>query len=151
MNRIKVYLDNCCYGRPFDDLTQTEIKREATAKIFIQSLVKFNILELYSSFMLFREISDNPFASIKDNILTYLDEYSSVFISEDKEAEIRILSEEIMKTGIKNKDAIHLACSIIAECDYFITTDKRVINFKTSRIKIVNPVEFVEIWGKQYD
>ena len=52
-----------------------------------------------------------------------------------------------MQAGIKKKDSTHLACSIIAGCDYFITTDKRVINYKTDKIKIVNPIKFVEMWS----
>jgi len=51
-----------------------------------------------------------------------------------------------MQTGIKIKDATHLACAIFAKCDYFITTDKRVINYKTDKIKVINPIEFVKIW-----
>ena len=61
------------------------------------------------------------------------------------------LTNEIMTTGVKLKDAVHLACSITAECDYFITTDKRVLNYKTDKINIINPIDFVNIWRKQYD
>ena len=46
---------------------------------------------------------------------------------------------------------LDLACSIIAKCDYFITTDKRVCNYKTDRIKIVNPSDFVKEWREQHD
>ena len=148
---LKIYLDNCCYGRPFDDLTQVRIKDEATAKMFIQSLIKYKSLLLYSSFMLFREISDIPIISNRQHILNFVNEYSSFFISDDRREDIRLISEDIMKTGIKNKDAVHLACSIIAECDYFITTDKRILNYKTDIIKVANPIEFVEIWRKEND
>ena len=148
---LKIYLDNCCYGRPFDDLSQKKIKDEATAKMFIQSLIKYNSLVLYSSFMLLHEINDIPFTSNKEHILKFLSEYSSVFISENTVKDIKPISENIMETGIKKKDAVHLACAIISECDYFITTDKRVINYKTDIIKIVNPIEFVEIWREKYD
>jgi len=51
-----------------------------------------------------------------------------------------------MQTGIEYKDAVHLACSMFAECDYFITTDKRVLNYKTDKIKLANTIEFVKIW-----
>jgi len=61
---------------------------------------------------------------------------------------IELLADEIIKTGIKKKDATHLACSIIANCDYFITTDKRVLKYVTDRIKIINPINFVEMWGE---
>jgi len=145
---LRIYLDNCCYGRPFDDLSQEKIKNEATAKMYIQSLVKYKSLMLYSSFILFHEINDIPFISNREHILNFVTEYSSYFISEDREKDIKPISEDIMKTGIKKKDAVHLACAIIAECDYFITTDKRVLNYKTDKIKTINPIEFVEIWRK---
>ena len=28
---LKIYLDNCCYNRPFDDLTQEKISLESKA------------------------------------------------------------------------------------------------------------------------
>ena len=149
MNKLKIYLDVCAYCRPFDDLSQTKVKNEADAKMYIQSLIRFNSLDLYSSFILFHEINDNPIQSNKEHIVSLINEYSSVFISEDRENDIRPLSGEIMKTGIKKKDATHLACSIIAGCDYFISTDKRVLNYKTDGVKIVNPIKFVEIWREK--
>jgi predicted nucleic acid-binding protein len=145
---FQIYLDNCCYGRPFDDLSQKKIKDEATAKMFIQSLVKYRSLILYSSFILMHEINDIPLTSNKEHIIKFVIEYSSFFIGENREKDIKPISEAIMKTGIKKIDAVHLACAIIAECDYFITTDKRVLNYKTDVLKIVNPIEFVEIWRK---
>ena len=48
----------------------------------------------------------------------------------------------------QKKDAVHLSCSIIAECDFFVTTDKRVLNHKTDKIKIVNPIDFVKTWSE---
>ncbi|MCL2321719.1 MAG: hypothetical protein FWC47_06380 [Oscillospiraceae bacterium] len=146
MDIPKIYLDNCCYNRPFDDLSQVNVKNEASAKTYIQMLIKFKSLILYSSYMLFYEISENPFISNREHIAKFVIDYSSTYISEDLEDLIIPLSTEIMKTGIKRKDSIHLACSIIAECDYFISTDKRLLNYKTDKIKIVNPIEFVKIW-----
>ena len=146
MDKMRIYLDNCCYARPFDDLTQVKIRYEANAKTYIQWLIRFDSLTLYSSYMLLFEISENPFESNRKHITNFVAEHSSVYIDEEYEDEIMQLSEEIMKTGVKRKDSIHLACSIIAECDYFITTDRRVTNYKTDKIKIVNPIEFVRIW-----
>lgn len=56
------------------------------------------------------------------------------------------LAEEIMQTGIKLKDASHTACAIVANCDFLITTDKRLLKYKDNRIKIINPIEFIRIW-----
>ena len=48
-----------------------------------------------------------------------------------------------MQLGIKPKDALHLACAIESGCDYFITTDKGLINKAVPDIKIINPIDFV--------
>ena len=145
---MKIYLDNCCFNRPFDDLSQAKIKNEATAKLFIQSLVKYGSILLYYSFMSLYEINDNPFESNRVHVLNFIKEYAYAYISTRRITEIESLSAEIMQTGIKKKDAVHLACSIIAECNYFITTDARVLKYLSDDIKIVNPVDFVKIWRK---
>jgi len=146
--KIKVYLDTCCYNRPFDDLSQEKIRNEAVAKMFIQSLIKYKSLILYYSFMSLYEINDNPFTSNREHIFNFVKEYGSAYVSVKRMDEIKLLSSEIMLTGIKKKDAVHLACSIIAECNFFITTDKRILNCQMDNIKILNPVDFVEIWRK---
>jgi len=38
MNNPKVYLDNCCYNRPFDDLSRESIRKEADAKLYDRTL-----------------------------------------------------------------------------------------------------------------
>jgi hypothetical protein len=87
MSKLKVYLDNCCYNRPFDDLSQEKVVKEASAKVYIQLLIKFNCLYLSSSFMSIYEISQSPFKKFKEHILHFINEHTSFFISEDKECE----------------------------------------------------------------
>ena len=145
---IKIYLDNCCYNRPFDNLSQEKIRNEAAAKVFIQSLIKYQSLSLYYSFMSLHEINANPFTRNREHINNFLKEYASVYISTKRISEIDEIANIIMQTGIKKKDAVHLSCSIIAECDFFVTTDKRVLNHKTDKIKIVNPIDFVKTWSE---
>lgn len=50
---------------------------------------------------------------------------------------------EIMKTGIKFKDACHVASTIYAGCEYFISTDVRLLKYSTEEIKMVTPIEFI--------
>ena len=47
-----------------------------------------------------------------------------------------------MTTGIKFKDACHIACAIMAKADYLISTDIRMLKYETDEIKMINPVEF---------
>jgi len=99
--------------------------------------------------MLSFEINENPFEDNKEHILQFLDEYVAYFISRECKNEILPLTNEIMTTGIKLKDAVHLSCAIVGGCAYFITTDKRVLNFKTDKINIVSSIDFVDEWRKQ--
>ena len=145
---LKIYLDNCCYNRPFDDFAVGKNVLEANAKLFIQSLVKYKSIALYYSFMSQIEIDDSPFEERKEGILDFIESNAVGFVGTNRVDEIETLADEIMQTGIKKKDATHLACAIIAGCDYFITTDKRVTSYSTNRIKIVNPIRFVEMWGE---
>lgn len=56
---MKLYLDNCCFNRPFDDQEQVRIRLEAEAKLEIQSRIKKGQLILAWSFMLDFENSQN--------------------------------------------------------------------------------------------
>lgn len=48
-----------------------------------------------------------------------------------------------MKTGVKFKDACHVASAIYAGCEYFISTDTRLLKYDTQEIKMVTPIEFI--------
>ena len=58
---MRVYLDNCCYNRPYDDQTSTTISLETQAKLKIQELIKNQKIELVTSYMLAYENNANPF------------------------------------------------------------------------------------------
>ena len=51
-------------------------------------------------------------------------------------------AEKITTTGVKNTDALHVACAIAGNCNYFITVDKRLLAYRDDRINICNPIEF---------
>jgi predicted nucleic acid-binding protein len=48
-----------------------------------------------------------------------------------------------MQIGLRQKDAAHIACAIYLKADYFITTDKRILNKPVVDINIVDPIEFI--------
>ena len=41
-----IYLDNCCFNRPFDDQQKLRIRLEAEAKLRIQEAVRSGDLDL---------------------------------------------------------------------------------------------------------
>ena len=54
------------------------------------------------------------------------------------------MANEIMETGVKFKDACHVASAIFAGCEYFISTDKRLLKYKSPEIKLITPIGFIE-------
>jgi hypothetical protein len=58
---MRIYLDNCCLNRPFDDQRQARIRLEAEAKLCIQQQVREGRIELAWSYMLDFENAANPF------------------------------------------------------------------------------------------
>jgi len=145
MKHLRIYLDNCCYNRPFDDLNVKVIRNEAYAKMYIQSQVKFGGLELVYSFMSLLEIEDSPFLENKRQIMSYIENHASYFVGEDRKSDIEKTVNSIMQTGIKHKDAVHIACALYANCDFFITTDKRLLKYQEKEMKIVNPLDFITL------
>jgi len=141
---IKVYLDNCCFNRPYDNQSQLRIELETKAKLHIQRLIVEKKLALVSSVVLRFENNDNPYPIRKRVIKDFL-QHATEFV--DNSEEIENMVEEIEKKGIKSKDATHLACAIYAKCDYFITTDDRVLKHQDERIRIIDPIDFIKIQG----
>jgi predicted nucleic acid-binding protein len=147
---LKIYLDNCCYGRPFDPPSNPMIIFESSAKILIQTLVANHKIKLVSSFVVYEEISAITNEEIRNLIIEFLDN-ASIYIAKDKLDDVLELATEIMTTGLKYMDASHTACSIIAGCDYLVTTDKRLLKHKSDKINIINPVDFIRMWEDNYD
>ena len=136
---IRIYLDNCCFNRPYDDQSQPRVRFETQAKLHIQKMVFEHEIELVWSYILKFENSRNPFES-KRHAIAKWEKLSSQFVTMSNE--IVANAEIISKTGVKNTDALHMACAIAGNCNYFITVDKRLLTYRDSRILICNPIEF---------
>lgn len=118
---MRIYLDMCCYNRPYDDQTQLKVAMETQSKLYIQMLIKEKKLELIASY--------------QENAVGY--------VGGNRKKEIEVKATEIMKAGVKFKDACHVASAIYAECEYFISTDIRLLKYNTQEIKMVTPIEFI--------
>ncbi|MDZ7717091.1 MAG: PIN domain-containing protein [Balneolaceae bacterium] len=142
---FKVYLDNCCFNRPFDDQSQIRIHIETEAKLHIQREITKENIQLVWSYMLDYENAANPFEFRKTSITEWK---KKAFTYVEESEEVLNQAREIKKNhGLKAKDALHLACAIEAECDYFITTDDEIINKGSleTLIETVNPVDMITI------
>lgn len=141
---LKLYLDNCCYNRPFDDIEQEKIKLETNA---IENIFKRYVskkIEIYKSIVIDLEISKIKSDSKRRQVE---DLYDAMELAEiDYSNEIKKRAIELKQYNIKYMDALHLAFAESKNIDYFITTDRLLINASNRanlKIKVVNPIEFV--------
>jgi len=130
----------CCFNRPYDDQLHPIIRIETEAKLLIQSEVLNGNLDLIWSFIIHYENNDNPFVDKKKQIALWESKSASIVTFNH---EIQLQAENIMKLGIKTKDALHIACAISANADAFITTDRKLLNKQVDGITITNPMDFV--------
>jgi hypothetical protein len=137
-----IYLDNCCFNRPFDDQKQIWIRIETEAKLFIQGEILAGKFRLAWSYILDYENAANPFPERKETIANWKKRAS---VDTDETNSLLDLASQLNTSGIKVKDSIHIASSVVMECDYFITTDliliKKLANFEG--IKVLSPVDFI--------
>jgi len=141
MAKKRVYLDNCTYNRPYDDQNQIRIRLEAEAKLFIQEQIKDNQIDLVWSSVNNFENNDNPSIEKRERILAWKD----IDVKQCKLNEtILTKATELQSLSFRAKDALHIAAAIYSQCDFFITTDRKILNKKIDDISIVNPLVFVE-------
>jgi len=138
--KFNIYLDICCFNRPYDAQSYLTIKLESEAKLFVQKEVLQGTFDLVWSYILDYENSANPYID-RSNAIT---RWRTVAISDiDYSEEINETGRQLMMLGLKNKDALHLACAMKGKCDYFLTTDKGILNKQIDGITVINPVDFV--------
>jgi predicted nucleic acid-binding protein len=116
------------------------VRLETQAKLFIQNMVLEKKVELVWSYVLKYENSRNPYEAKRCAIARW-ERLSSAFVTATEE--IVASAENIKTTGVKNADALHVACAIASDCGYLITVDRRLLKYKDNRIIICNPIEFL--------
>ena len=140
---MRIYLDMCCFNRPYDDQSQLRVAMETQSKLVIQEKIRNGEFELVGSYMLDYECGQNPDLTKRNHISTFMEEYSTQYIGIERKEIIEDKANNLMKDGLKFKDACHVASAIYSRCDYFITTDKRMLRHKSDKVKMVTPIEFI--------
>lgn len=133
------------YNRPFDDQSQVRIRLETIAIYAILKTIKEKRYSLLWSFMLEFENSLNPDEDIKVEIQMASSLALELINMTD---DILIAAKSLESKGIKPRDAIHVACAIKGDADYFLTCDDKLIR-KSQLIKdkiiIMNPIDFIRV------
>ncbi len=142
--KTRVYLDNCCLNRPHDNQTEISVQHETEAVTFVREQIYSGKMELAWSFVLEYEIAKNSNRPRKDAIAIWR-HFSVVSIEQTEEVYRR--GRDLEQYGLRSMDALHIACAMMAQCGYFLTTDKKILNKQIKGIKIMNPVEFIQKAG----
>lgn len=137
-----IYLDICCFNRPFDDQADLLVRLQTEAKLHVQELIRGGALSLVWSAIMDVENEANHDVNRKVAVGTWKNlGFVDVPISERVER----MAEELVLLGVKPMDALHVACAIEAKADYFLTTDKVLLRKMGSHqsLVVVDPVDFI--------
>ncbi len=141
---MKIYLDNCCLNRPFDDQSFLRIHLEAEAIKTIIILIEERKLHLISSDFLTFEINKTPDVLRKQNLIKIISLASNVIQVNTKKQTRAKFFESV---GVQTFDAIHLACAE-NNADVLLTVDddfiKKSSNIENLNIKVLNPLKWLE-------
>ena len=144
---MRIYLDNCCYNRPFDDKIQERVYDEARAILNILANSKYvNDDIIVGSSVLRREINNIKDEDKKTDVMTM---YIQA-VDETVELNINIINQAkvlMNQANIKQMDALHLACAVYSGTDIFLTVDDKLIkacNNLNLDMKVINPLNMEE-------
>lgn len=139
---MRVYLDNCCYNRPYDSQNQLAVRLETEAKLRVQQLMRIGATEYVWSKVLDYELGNSPYTDQAEEIEVWAD-WPATYVEMDDSVVRR--ATQIMASGVKRMDALHLASALAAQCDWFLTTDRGILKHVrlVDGIKVANPVDFV--------
>ena len=141
MPKSKLYFDNCCFNRPFDDPSQLLVRLETEAVLFIQEEIKIGRIDLVWSSILDFEIKKSRFQSRREAFDVFRRLSCQIV---DTNPEIKRLALIFQSRGLASVDALHVACAVYAGCDFFVTVDKRILNKRISELAVLSPISFVQ-------
>lgn len=141
---MKIYLDNCCYNRPFDDQTQPRIREETEAVSAIITRTEMSGDIILGSDVLLFEIGKIKAYDKRRALSLAFDKAVKeiVFVNET----VTLRTAEIMSvSNIRLMDATHLACAEFGNADIFLTTDDKLIKACKNlnlQFRVLNPVTY---------
>lgn len=144
-----IYLDLCCFNRPFDDQSQLMVRLQTEAKLHVQTMIQDGVLKLAWSAIIDLENAANPDLERRKAVAQW-QPYAYIDIATTEQVEK--IAEVLSAKGIKAMDALHIASAIAAHTAYFLTTDKLILRKMAGndQIHVVDPIDFVrKLTGEQ--
>ena len=147
---MRLYLDLCCFNRPFDDQSQTRVRVETDAKLELQAHVSTGKVELIWPYVLDYENAQNPFAERRESIARW----RGLAVDRVPESEATlVLARQLAASGVKFYDALHAACAAAGQAALFVSTDDALLKRLkvSSSLKAVLPGEALAIVENWYE
>jgi hypothetical protein len=129
-----IYLDLCCFNRPYDDQTQVRIRLETEAKLVLQDKVRTGACRLLWSAVLDLENSKNPYLEHMQAIAQWRGLAADHIMAGP---EVIAMAEKLLNQGIHEFDALHVASALVGRADIFVTTDDRLLR----RLRILKDIK----------
>jgi predicted nucleic acid-binding protein len=142
---MRLYLDVCSLNRPYDDLTIDRNRLQAEAIVIIVGRVSHGQHSLVSSEIIDREVAACPDVEKAELVRETLRLAKQHVVLTTTDV---VRFRKLTGLGFRKLDAMHLACAEAAHCEFFVTTDDKLIkrakaHQKTLAVALVNPLTFV--------
>lgn len=121
---MRLYLDSCCFNRPFDDLRQERVRIEADAVTAILGRIQAGLWQLITGEVLEFELGRMPGAERRESCLALMRD-SSGYVPADSVT--RSAADELEDMGFDALDAAHLASARRGGAEVFLTVDDKLL------------------------
>jgi predicted nucleic acid-binding protein len=139
---IRLYFDACCLNRPFDDQSQARIRLETEAIEHLLQAVEVGRLLWVASDALLYELRKYPEESRRTAVLALCARATERVASDET---IMQRARALRLHGLRDLDALHLACAERGGVEVLVTTDDALIAAAgrltpASATRVINPV-----------
>jgi len=141
---MTIYLDSCCYNRPFDRQSQARIRAETAAVKRVVAWAQLYGYPIIGSEALERELGNIKERAKHRQALGFYRQTVTCRASY-KKGVFDHFKPIAAHAGIGRVDAVHLCFSISAGADYLLTTDDDFIDFAAGLVipvRVISPLNF---------
>jgi hypothetical protein len=143
MKKLKIYMDNCCLNRPFDDCSSDRVFLEAEAVLTILRKCQEGIFEIVGSDVLDFEMKNMSNIEKRNKVISL---YSLVKTKYTEDEKSKKLSDVLIKQNVKWLDSMHISIAEVNSVDVFLTTDDKLISNSDRvklKMKVINPLKWI--------
>lgn len=138
-----IYLDNCCYNRPFDDQMQERIHLESEVILTVLKMGQMKKVIIAGSEILELEMNQMQDENKKRKVLDLYQVVNRRILYTES---IKKRSAYIMSISkIRTFDSLHIAAAEEADADILLTTDDKFEKMAANlslKTRVINPLRF---------